>query len=365
MDFRTARGQVSIIQIAEHLGYTYNKSKGKIRPQYEHPSGDKVIISNPHDNSRQMYFNRDGSNDKGSVVDFIKHRLYQFKNISYQKEMDGVNQVLKQFTNEPIVQYQPPIIEKPKFNKDEFIVSTPSVSQLEYLSKRGLSDKTLTLFQKHIQLVQDRQNGLYTNIGFPYKNDRGEVTGFELRNHQFRGHARGSDKDNSTWIANFAMRKEMTRQVFLFESAIDAMSFYQIYQNHYDFKQAAFVSFGGSLTNKQIDMVINSFKNARFFSGFDNDQNGNMYDIMVEKRLNPNFDIEFKRDNDQILAIHKGNEYRFEKDIISLKGIAEAVHLKPMLYATKPQGLQKDYNDMLKSLNENMKQVEKKSLRIR
>ena len=72
MDFRTARGQVSIIQIAEHLGYTYNKSKGQIKPQYEHPNGDKIIITNPHDNSRQVYFSRDGSNDKGSVIDFIK-----------------------------------------------------------------------------------------------------------------------------------------------------------------------------------------------------------------------------------------------------------------------------------------------------
>jgi hypothetical protein len=102
MDFRTARGQVSIVQVAEYLGYTYNKSKGKIRPQYEHPNGDKVIISNPDDNNRQVYFNRDGSNDKGSVIDFIKNRLRDFNNISYQKDMDGVNQVLKQFVNEPI-----------------------------------------------------------------------------------------------------------------------------------------------------------------------------------------------------------------------------------------------------------------------
>lgn len=371
MDFRTARDRVSIIQVAEHLGYQYNPSKGKLRPQYEHPSGDKVIISNPQDNSRQVYFNRDDSHDKGSVIDFIKNRLYQFKNISYQKEMDGVNQVLRQLVNEPPVQYQALSVEKPKFDIQAFQISNPiineSLNQLEYLSKRGLNNTTLTVFQKHIVLVQDKQNGLYANIGFPYKDyskNRGEVTGFELRNHQFRGHARGSDKDSSAWIANFAMRKEMTRQVFLFESAIDAMSFYQIYQNHYDFKQSAFVSFGGALTNNQIDMVISSFKNARFFSGFDNDSNGNMYDIMFEKRLNPNFDIAFKQEDNQIVALYKEKEYRFEKEAISLKGIAEAIHLKPVLYVTKPQGLQKDYNDMLKSLNENMKQTEKKSFKI-
>jgi Protein of unknown function (DUF3991)/Toprim-like len=361
MDFRTARGQVSIIQIAEHLGYTYNKSKGQNKPQYEHPNGDKVIISHPHDNSRQVYFNRDGSNDRGSVIDFIKNRLSNFRNISYQKEMDGVNQVLKQFANMPIIHNPIPRVEKSNFDINQFIVtpSAPSseegnIISLKYLTKRGLDNKTLTVFQKHIVLVQEKQNEQYKNIGFPYKNERGEVKGFELRNTQFRGHARGSDKESSVWMANLALRKEMTRNVFLFESAIDAMSFYQIYQNKYDFQQSAFISFGGALAPKQIDTVINSFKNARFLSGFDNDYNGNMYDIMFEKRLNPKFDIDFKRDENQIIAIQKEVEHRFEKEAISLKAVIEKVNLKPLLYVTKPaQG--KDYNEMLMILNDRVK----------
>jgi Toprim-like/Protein of unknown function (DUF3991) len=374
MAFRTARGQVSIIQIAEHLGYTYNKSKGEIRPQYEHPNGDKVIICNPNDNNRQIYFNRDGSNDKGSILDFIENRLSDFKNISGQKGMDGVTQVLKQFTNEPntappdakrhdaerIHQYQVPKIEKLQFDNSQFTVTnTPSVSQLEYLSKLGLNDKTLTAFQKHIVLIKDPQSNTPTNIGFPYKNDSGVVTGFELRNNDFKGHARGTDKESSVWAANFAMRKEMTRSVFLFESAIDAMSFYQLSNKQYDFKHASFISFGGSLAPKQIDMVTKSYLNACFFSGFDNDYNGNMFDIMFEKRLNPNFDMEFKREENQIFGVSNGKEYRFEKDSISLKAIVEAANLKSLLYVTKPnEG--KDYNEMLKTLTEKINQTERK-----
>ena len=116
MDFRTARGQVSIVQIAEYLGYIHNTSKGKIRLQYEHPNGDKVIISNPDDNNRQVYFNPDGSNDKGSVFDFIKNRLSDFKNISYRKDMDGVIQVLEQFINEPIYTL-PPILQREPYGQ--------------------------------------------------------------------------------------------------------------------------------------------------------------------------------------------------------------------------------------------------------
>jgi Protein of unknown function (DUF3991)/Toprim-like len=368
MDFRTARGQVSIVQVAEYLGYTYNKSKGKIRPQYEHPNGDKVIISNPDDNNRQVYFNRDGSNDKGSVIDFIKNRLNDFRNISYQKDIDGVNQVLKQFVNEPIYtspQYNVPKIEKPVFDISQFSVTNPpSLNQLEYLSKRGLNDTTLKAFQKHIALVKDNQGNTPTNIGFSYKNDRGEVTGYELRNTDFKGHARGTDKESSVWAANFAVRKEMNRSVFLFESAIDAMSFHQIYNKQYDFKHSAFISFGGSLTPKQIDTVTNSYLNARFFSGFDNDFNGNMYDIMFEKKLNPKFDMEFKREENQILGISNGKEYRFEKNSMSLKAISEATNLTSLLYVTKPKE-GKDYNEMLKTLTEKVKQTESKGMKMK
>jgi hypothetical protein len=355
--------------------YTCNNSKGEIRPQYEHPNGDKVIICNPNDNNRQIYFNRDGSNDKGSVIDFIKNRLSDFKNISYQKGMDGVTQVLTQFTNEPNTasplhkessgQYQSPKIEKPQFDISQFsVTNSPSLNQLEYLSKRGINNKTLKAFQKHIALLKDNQGNTPTNIGFPYKNDKGEVTGFELRNNDFKGYARGTDKESSVWAANFAMRKEMTRKAFLFESAIDAMSFYQLSNKQYDFKHASFISFGGSLTPKQIDMVTKSYLNACFFSGFENDYNGNMFDIMFEKRLNPHFDIEFKREDNQILGISNGKEYRFEKDSISLKAISEATNLKSLLYVTKPND-SKDYNEMLKTLTEKINETERKGMKIK
>jgi Protein of unknown function (DUF3991)/Toprim-like len=263
------------------------------------------------------------------------------------------------------IHYNVPKIEKPVFDISQFsVTNNPSLNQLEYLSKRGLNDTTLKVFQKHITLVKDNQNNAPINIGFPYKNDWGEVTGFELRNKDFKGHARGTDKESSIWAANFAMRKEMTRSVFLFESAIDAMSFYQIYNKQYDFRHSAFISFGGSVAPKQIDTVTKSYLNARFFSGFDNDFNGNMYDIMFEKRLNPNFEVEFKRDENQIIALHKGVEHRFGKENLSLKTITETTNVKPMLYVTKPSHLQKDYNEMLQSLTEQNQKGEKKSLKM-
>ena len=316
MDFRQAREQVSIVQIAEQLGYAYDKSKGRIRPQYEHPSGDKIIISHPNDNNRQMYFNRDGSTDRGSVIDFIKHRLHYFPNVTYQKDMDGVNQVLKQFANEPIVAYHSKnefVLEKQPFDIQTFTLKDlPLISKgADYLASRGLNQQILLAFQNHINLLEDNYTkGAYMNVGFAYKNKHDTVVGFEVRNHNFKAHARGSDKDTGVWKASLRPFAEQVKDVFLFEAAIDAMSFYQIFHTKFNFKDAAFVSFGGSFTPNQIENVLQTYQNARFYSGFDNDVNGHIYDYAFEKRLNPKLEIDVKRVRDEFFIKHKDAEYK-------------------------------------------------------
>jgi Protein of unknown function (DUF3991)/Toprim-like len=358
MDFRQAREQVSIVQIAEQLGYAYDKSKGRIRPQFEHPNGDKIIISHPRDNSRQMYFNRDGSTDRGSVIDFIKNRLNSFPNVHYTKDMDGVNQVIKQFVNEPIVSMSNASktnlndwnLEKKSFDKKEFDIKVAPLDspKMSYLLERGLTNQTLSYFIKDIHLINDKTaKTQYTNIGFPYKNTKDEIVGFELRGQNFKGHARGSDKDEGVWKADMRPYAEQIKDVFLFESAIDAMSFYQIYQSKFNFKDAAFVSFGGSITPNQMDNVIHSYQNAKFYSGFDNDINGHIYDYAFEKRLNPKLEIDVKRVGEEFVIKHKDSEIKMLLADFSMKKVAELTGAKYNLYATKPsEG--KDYNEMLK-----------------
>ena len=96
MTFQEYREQVSIIQVAESLGYVFDPLKGRKSPEFKHPDGDRIIINNPGDSSRQMYFNRDGSNDKGSVIDFVANRLHRFQG-SFRNEIDGMNRVLSRF----------------------------------------------------------------------------------------------------------------------------------------------------------------------------------------------------------------------------------------------------------------------------
>lgn len=356
MSFQNARQNLSIIQVAEKLGYDYNKAKGQNKPQFEHPNGDKIIVSFPNDSSRQVYFNRDGSNDKGSVIDFIKNRLNQFTGLSYQKDMDGVNQVLRQFNAIESISTIPKVltafkpIEKKPFNLEDFQIKKFESSHYEYFISRGLTTQTIEKFKSHITIVKDNEQQFY-NIGFPYRNDKNETVGLELRNQNFKGHARNSDKETGVWIVNFAPVSGLTRQVFLFESAVDAMSFYQIYNNKYDFSTAAFISFGGGIAPKQIDNVLIAFPQAKYFSGFDNDINGHVYDYVIEKRLNPKLDLEVKRVGEEFVIRNKNIELKVPLADFSLKKVAESISLKLQLYIAKPKN-GKDYNEMLVALKE-------------
>ena len=217
-----------------------------------------------------------------------------------------------------------------------------------YFISRGLTAQTLEKFKSHIAIVKDNAQEFY-NIGFPYKNDKNDTVGFELRNLNFKGHARNSDKEHGVWIANFAPVAGLTRQVFLFESALDALSFYQIYNNKYDFSTAAFISFGGGIANKQIDTVLNTFPQAKYFSGFDNDVNGHVYDYVIEKRLNPKMDLEVKRVGEELVVKSKTAEFKMPLVDFSLKKVAELMSKKLQLYITKSKN-GKDYNEMLVAL---------------
>ena len=62
-----------------------------------------------------------------------------------------------------------------------------------------------------------------------------EILNFEMRNYfaetntNYKAFATGGDKAQSCWMANFVPFDKVT-DIYLFESAIDAMSFYEI--NH-------------------------------------------------------------------------------------------------------------------------------------
>ena len=73
------------------------------------------------------------------------------------------------------------------------------------------------------------------------------------------------------------------KNLLLFESAIDAISFYDIYYKRKNFAGCAFVSTGGGLATDQIITLLEAYKPQKMVCCFDRDEQGFKYRLKVEK----------------------------------------------------------------------------------
>ncbi|WP_276499849.1 DUF3991 domain-containing protein [Pontibacter litorisediminis] len=348
--FKEFREKVPIIQVAESLGYKVDLRKGKRRLEYKHPDGDTVIISNPNNSARQLYFNRDGSIDRGSVIDFVANRLTRF-NEHYQSVTEGVNKVLSRFANEPQT-FKPSFpTPKPKaFSQSRYESLPLTVGKLHYLTKaRGLYRETVKLFMPYIRLVKDSQKEpakAYANIAFPLtKPGSTAIVGYDLRNYGFKSVAAGSDRQQGSWIADFAGDPARTRNVFFGENPIDVMSFYQLHKHRIDINSSVFIAFGGGIAKAQLQLALRHWPQAAKHSLFDNDYQGKVYDILLATAMSGK-EYSFKKGNDSLLFKVNGKSFELATDRLSLSAFERQAGVRSGLHVHKAKGV-KDFNDLL------------------
>ena len=357
MTFQDYREQISIIAVAESIGYKVDLQKGRAVLEFKHPDGDTVLI----DPAKKLYFNRNGTNDRGDLIEFVKHRLNRF-NVSYQNDINGINKVLQLYANEPQrfkLDYIPP---QPKaFDSSRYQVASPSVFKLHYLiQERGLDPEIIKRFLPFINLVTDTEKikgRPYENIGFPLtRPGNNEVVGWDLRNYGFKGVAPGSDRRNGMWIADFVGTPVRTRNVFFGENPIDLMSFYQLNKHRLDVDNAAFVSFGGGIAKSQLQGALQHWAGVKIHTAFDNDYQGKMYDIAMAVQASGKAITLPQKKDDSLLFQVDGNSFELPVAKISLAAFEKASGIRSGVTVHKALGENKgisfkDFNDIIHPKN--------------
>ena len=372
--FEEYKEKVSIAQVAEAIGFEFVKSKGKTQPVYERDNNgvkEQIVIRDPNDNAKQHYFTR-GYNG-GDVVSFVKEHLNEFTNITSNSNNQWVkiNQVLSHFADIPYTPKMETVqqAKEPKeMDRNRYVEVTPTTSNLMYLTReRGIDAATVEKFLPHITLLQDTASkGNFTNVAFPYhKPGSDEVTNYEIRNHGFKGMAAGGDKESSAWVATNAENKSAVKNVIFFESAIDAMSFYELKKGYYKLADTAFVSVGGYVSPNQIKNVLNEYPNARVSTAYDKDVNGHLYDVITygtaigkDIRVTKNDNtFNFKWDNKSI---------QIPQEELTLNKFKEESGLKQKFGTIfKAKGEAKDFNEQLKQVRaEQKEQSQSKGLKV-
>lgn len=289
--FNDFREKISIAEMAEKLGYWKNPSGGSSYLSYclgdtTNPT-DEIIIYNPGIPAKNTYFSRKGGvEDKGNLINFVMNRLDRFS--CTKTGFSGVNEVLSSYLGSelkvtaPISSQMTQAQSEIKFNIHYWQPRSLDSTGINYLTtRRKLSTKTINDFRSKYFCYTVGKSG---HVGFPFrKPGQMDITNFEMRNYfpdnnvNYKAFCTGGDKSSSCWIANFVPYDKVT-DVYLFESAIDAMSFYEM-KGFSKETTSTFISTGGHVTKGQIAAIKTLFPNVNYHCCNDNDASGNCFDI--------------------------------------------------------------------------------------
>lgn len=361
LSFQELKARVSVIDVASFLGYQYDRSKGVTQPSFVLTDGggtvlDRIYVKNPNDNSHQGYWRRNGVNNTGDVISFVKENIDKF-GVSGRNELDMVNKVLHKFAGKDFetpasIEYKQHSKTSQTFNPERWEqIHSPQVRD-KIFSARNISTYTTIAFSKFIHIVQDKeQGGKYSNVGFPYSiPGEDKIVGYELRGvNNFKSKAAGTNSSEGMWLASFADSPEKVKNIYITESAFDALAFYQLHKERIDLKSSAFVSFGGSFSDKQMIGLSQQFPTARPVLLFDKDLNGHMYDIRAIALISGT-KLQARLSGDSVHIEANGKKFDILQEELSAKKFSELSGISipsEQLLVYKPPKDIKDWNDVL------------------
>jgi hypothetical protein len=156
---------------------------------------------------------------------------------------------------------------------------------------KGIYETTLKSFQKDYLIREGK-------FHFPLKNKDNNTTGYELYEHNSLNFNLPEDVSKESkhgiWHAHFHPDRNKTQKVFIFNRVIDALSYYQIYRPKIDFSTAPFVSLGNGVGNGVLEILQALYPQSlkvKYYSAFGDDFNGLLYNLALEKCINPKFDF--------------------------------------------------------------------------
>lgn len=207
-----------------------------------------------------------------------------------------------------------------------------------YFRLRGINLDTRKAFSDafFIATKKDGTGKGFANLSFPLSvPGRDGTVGLEVRGlpskdgASFKGKAEGSNSSQGLWIASpDGTALNAAENVLWFESAYDAMAFWQMHHDDAVTKGGVFLSTGGTPTDGQFRGVIAEAPNACHRLGFDNDEAGRTYvkrfreiaekDDLKASHISDNApQPEFKDWNDELLdhrTYHQDEDLVFSQD---------------------------------------------------
>jgi len=303
--------RLNIQDVLVDAGYKLNKRDGLRYPSYvrldsdgRRIRGDKFIVTA----NGQCCF-QPPTQKNYNVIGFIKEHPEMFSDYTPGMDKDRlVNLVCNRLLNNPVEDRETKIVTErqplPAFRLDEYTLHKFEGSNKDsqkpfypYFKPRGLNLSTQYAFRKDFFLAERTTKGghTYKNLSFPMiipgKDDK--IVGLEERGRKkqdgtsHKGMARGSNASEGMWLSSPEGTKlQDAKRVFLFESAYDAMAFYQLLMGKdsnldaeakKELSHGVFASTGGNPSARQLEGLMRTAKDATFHVAFDMDEAGKKF----------------------------------------------------------------------------------------
>lgn len=318
LNYEDFKRRVNIQDLLVDAGYSLNKRDGLRYPSYvkmgsdgRRVRGDKFIVTR---NGLCCFQPPEQKNY--NVISFIKEHPHFFSEYTPGMNTDRlVNLVCNRLLNQPIdvrpsvaasrehskMVFDPSVYKRLGFREDDW--DNPKAFY-PYFKSRGIALDTQRAFSNHFFIsIKEASNGkTYSNLSFPMRKptDLATMVGMEERGRpnakgrvMYKGMAAGSNATEGMWFASPSEGPlDKVKDVYWFESAYDAMAFYQLTKNELkndksrdsekelsQLDKSVYVSTGGNPSIYQFKGMIAETPEANHHLCFDRDRAGQMFAI--------------------------------------------------------------------------------------
>ena len=303
--------RISIRDVLMDAGYSFNRREGLRYPTYSRKDdeghnikGDKFIIT-----ANGLCCFQPPEHRNYNIISFIKAHPEMFQEYHAGMNLDHlVNQVCCRLLGEPAIRNRKEdlpapsaTVENKEFNLRNFDLHSWKADDYEgqkaffpFFADRGISRDTQRAFAEYFFITTKAggSRNAIRNLSFPMRIPGSDkIVGLEMRGYParngetFKGMAMNTNATQGMWIASpllditTAAELKKARDVYWFESAYDAMAFYQLQTDKTALGKSVFISTGGSPSMHQFKGMLEQTEKATHHLCFDNDRAGRMYAI--------------------------------------------------------------------------------------
>ena len=341
LTYEDYKSRISIQEVLQEAGYHLNRKDGLRYPSYvrlgsdgRRVSGDKFIVSGQgkccfQPPERKNY----------NIISFIKEHPHLFADYRIGMSLDRlVNVVCHKLLNQPLEERQTrildPIKERKPFDINNYQRDYDAKQVARFLIPRGINQRTQEIFSKEMFVAtkEGADGKRFKNIGFPLTQPHGiDIIGLEQRGYPnkdgksaYKGLAAGSDAANGMWIANLS-NKDIAdvKNIYWFESAYDAMAFFQLKHRDRNLYDSVFVSTSGSPSKEQFNQMLKAAPQATHHLCFDRDRSGQVFAVNFALTQQGKFFTTTLGDNGLLKVSTQGKTHNFNMDNFDFDAIIE------------------------------------------